>query len=100
MVCGMVAVTCEGLVIAGVPGVSLSAKGEYLAYAGRGKDGKGAVVVLDVEKNAELARVETIQPAPVFPTLAPDGSSLVTHGPPAAARAEPSAPTAVACCWP
>src|SRR5262249_33462055 len=72
----------EGVIIVGTPGASLSADGKVLAYAGRGKDGKGEVVVWDVDKNEQLARVETAQAAPVFPLLSADGKTLATHGPP------------------
>jgi WD40 repeat protein len=75
----------DGVIIAGMPGVSLSANGKVLAYAGRGQDGKGEVVVCDVAEDEVLARVETGQPAPVYPTLSADGKTLVTHGPPAPA---------------
>ncbi|QJX00022.1 WD40 repeat domain-containing protein [Frigoriglobus tundricola] len=88
----------EGVKLVGTPGVSLSAKGERLAYGGTGKDGKGEIVVLDVDENAVLARIVTAQPAPLVPVLSPDGKTLVTHGPPApaptVARAEPGAPPA------
>lgn len=76
-----------GVLLTGVPGVSLSADGTVLAYGGRGKDGKGEVVVWDVDKDEELARVATAQAAPVFPTLSRDGKTLVTHGPPLPAPA-------------
>lgn len=71
-----------GVIIAGTPGVSLSADGKVLAYGARGKDNKGEVVVWDVDSNEALAQVETAQAAPVFPTLSRDGKTLVTHGPP------------------
>src|SRR6185312_8618590 len=45
-------------------------------------DGKREVTVLDVDKNAVLARVVTIQAATVSPLLSPDGTTLVTFGPP------------------
>jgi len=77
----------EGVIIVGVPGVSLSADGKVLAYGGRGKEGKGEVVVWDVDKDEQVARVETAQAAPVFPLLTADGKTLATHGPP------PPAPT-------
>ncbi|MBN9117683.1 MAG: WD40 repeat domain-containing protein [Planctomycetes bacterium] len=86
----------EGVVIVGIAGASLSANGNLLAYGGRGRDGKGEVVVWDVDKNAIVARVETAVQAPVFPLLAPNGTTLVTHGPPVARitlqRMEPGAP--------
>src|SRR5262249_18534487 len=66
-----------------------------LAYGTRGKDGKGEVIVWDVDKNALIARVETAILAPVFPLLSPNGTTLVTHGPPLprimAPRLEPGA---------
>lgn len=86
----------EGVAIVGVPGASLSANGSLLAYGCRGRDGKGEVVVWDVDKNAAVARVETAVMAPVFPLLAPNGTTLVTHGPPVPAprlpRPDPGAP--------
>jgi WD40 repeat protein len=72
----------EGVVIVGIPNVSLSANGDLLAFGGRGKDGKGEVTVLDVDKNAVLTRVVTMQAASVSPLLSPDGTTLVTFGPP------------------
>ena len=75
----------DGVIIVGVPGVSLSADGKWMAFAGRGQEGKGEVVVCDVDKNEVIAQVETSQAAPVYPTLSRDGKILVTHGPPAAA---------------
>jgi WD40 repeat protein len=86
----------EGVVIVGTPGASLSADGKVLAYGGRGKEGKGEVVVWDVDKNEQLARVEAAQAAPVFPCLTRDGKTLATHGPPLAAPTvrEPAFPGA------
>ena len=75
----------DGVIIVGTPGVSLSADGRVLAYGGRGEDGKGAVVVCDVDKDVVLAQLETAQGAPIYPLLSRDGKTLVTHGPPAAA---------------
>ena len=75
----------EGVIIVGTPGASLSADGNVLAYGGRGQDGKGVVVVWDLERNEQLARIETVQAAPVFPLLSQDGKTLVSHGPPAPA---------------
>jgi WD40 repeat protein len=72
----------EGVIIVGVPGASLSADGKRLAYGGKGKEGKGEVVVWDVDRNEQVARVETVQAAPVYPLLSHDGKTLVTHGPP------------------
>ncbi len=72
----------EGLILVGIPGVSLSADGKVLAYSCRGKDNKSWVVVCSVDKNEELAQVETLHPAPVHPTLSRDGKTLATHGPP------------------
>lgn len=66
----------------GVPGASLSGNGKVLAYSGRSRDGKGWVVVWDVNKNELITEIETAQAAPIFPTLSPDGKTLVTHGPP------------------
>ena len=54
----------EGVVIAGTPSAALSADGSVLAYGGRGKNGKGEVVVWSVDKNELLARFETAQAAP------------------------------------
>lgn len=72
----------EGVIVVGVAGASFSADGKSLAYGGRLKDGLGGVVVWNVDKNELIARVETLQSAPVFPLLAADGKTLVTHGPP------------------
>ncbi len=72
----------DGVIIVGTPGVSLSGDGKVLAYGGRGRDGKGWVVVWDVGQNVALAQVETAQAAPVFPNLSRDGKTLITHGPP------------------
>lgn len=74
-----------GVVIAGVPGVSLSADGKLLAYGVRGLEGRGEAVVCDVDKDEVVAQVETAQSAPIYPLLARDGKTLVTHGPPAPA---------------
>jgi WD40 repeat protein len=86
----------DGVVIAGVPGISLSADGRVLAYGGRGQDGKGAVVVWEVDTDQVLSVVDTDQAAPVYPTLSRDGRTLVTHGPPAPApkltKEDPDAP--------
>lgn len=86
----------EGVVLVGIPGAALSSNGSLLAYGARGKDGRGEVVVWDVNKNAAVAQVETAIMAPVFPLLSPDGATLVTHGPPVARitvpRMEPGAP--------
>lgn len=86
----------EGAVLVGVPGAALTANGNLLAYGARGRDGKGEVIVWDVDKNALVARVETAILAPVFPLLSPNGTTLVTHGPPmarpTAPRVEPGAP--------
>jgi WD40 repeat protein len=86
----------EGVILVGTPGVSLSADGKVMAYGGRGRDGKGAVVVWGMDNNVALAQVETAQAAPVYPTLSADGKTLVTHGPPApapkVAPADPSTP--------
>lgn len=82
-----------GIQILGIPGVCLSADGKLLAYGGRGKDGKGWVVLWDVENNELVNEIETVQAAPVFPTLSADGKTLVTHGPPLpATRLEPLEP--------
>lgn len=74
----------EGVVLVGVPGAALSSDGKLLAYAGRGKDGRGDVVVWDVDKNALVTLVETAINYPVSPLLSPNGATLVTHGPPVA----------------
>lgn len=79
----------EGILLVGTPGVALSADGKVLAYGARGKENKGAAVVLDVDNNEVLATVETDSPGPVFPELSRDGMLLVTLGPP------PPAPRAV-----
>jgi WD40 repeat protein len=75
----------EGVLFTGTPGVCLSADGKVLACGARAKDGKGVVLLWDVARNALLGQVETVQTAPVFPTLSPDGKWLATHGPPAPA---------------
>ena len=80
----------EGVVIAGTPSAALSADGSVLAYGGRGKNGKGEVVVWSVDKNELLARFETAQAAPVFATLSADGRTLATHGPPPPAPKAPA----------
>jgi WD40 repeat protein len=72
----------EGVILVGTPGVSLSADGKVLAYGGRGRDGKGTVVVWGVDNDTVLAQIETSQAAPVYPTLSADGKTLATHGPP------------------
>ncbi len=86
----------EGVVLVGIPGASLSANGSLLAYGGRGQNNRGEVVVWDIDKNALVARVETVQATPVFPLLSPNGETLVTHGPPlpriTAPRTDPGAP--------
>jgi WD40 repeat protein len=77
----------EGILLVGTPGVALSADGKVLAFGARGKDNKGAAVVLDVDNNEALATVATDSPGPVYPELSRDGKTLVTLGPP------PKAPT-------
>jgi hypothetical protein len=72
----------EGVVLAGVPGVSLSADGKILAFTGKGLDIRGEVVVLDVDQNEVLAQCTTSQTAPVYVTLSCDGKTLVSYGPP------------------
>jgi WD40 repeat protein len=72
----------EGVIIVGTPGASLSEDGRILAYGGRGREGKGEVVVWNVDDNEQVARVETIQASPVYPLLSRDGKTLATHGPP------------------
>jgi WD40 repeat protein len=88
----------EGVILVGTPGATLSKDGTVLAYGGRGKLGKGVVVVWSVDRNEPLAQVETIQAAPVFPLLSHDGKTLATHGPPLPAptvrdASSPPAPT-------
>jgi WD40 repeat protein len=78
-----------GLTIVGVPGVSLSTTGAFLAFAARDGAGTGAVVVWDVDNEKVVARVETVQTPPVQPLLSPDGSTLVTHAPPPSVLAPP-----------
>src|SRR5262245_25692921 len=75
----------EGVIIVGIPGVSLSGDGKIMAFGARGMDGKAQVVLWDVEKNEVLGQIDPALAAPVFPTLSPDGKTLVTHGPPAPA---------------
>ncbi len=72
----------RGVTLVGTPGVSLSADGAILAYGGRDQDGVGQAVVWHVDRNELIAQVQTAPPEPVFPTLSPDGKTLVTHGPP------------------
>src|ERR1700722_13843618 len=72
----------DGVIIVGIPGVSLSGDGKTMAYAVRGQEGRGEVVVCDVDKNEVIAQVETDQLAPVFPLLSRDAKTVVTHGPP------------------
>ena len=57
----------DGVIIAGTPGVSLSADGKVLAYGVLGLENRGEVVVCDVDKNEVLAQVETAQSAPGVP---------------------------------
>jgi WD40 repeat protein len=71
-----------GVIIAGTPGVSLSADGKILAFGGRGLDGRGEVVVLDVDQNEVLAQCVTDQQAPVYVTLSRDAKTLASYGPP------------------
>ena len=86
----------EGVVLAGTPAAALSADGSVLAYGGRAVNGKGEVVVWDVPRNELLARFETVQAPPVFPTLSADGRTLVTYGPPLRAPTlAPAAPAAL-----
>ena len=73
-----------GVVLVGIPAVSLSGDGSALAYGGRGKNGKTMAVVWDVNRNEELAIVETAQRGTVYPVLSRDGRLLVTHGAPGA----------------
>jgi WD40 repeat protein len=75
----------EGVIIAGVPGVALSADGKILAFAGKGLDVRGEVVVIDVDQNEVLAQCTTNQAAPVYVTLSRDGKTLISYGPPAPA---------------
>jgi WD40 repeat protein len=86
----------DGVVLAGVPAAALSADGKLLAYSARAQNGRGDVVVWDVDKNALVAHVETVIMYPVAPLLSPNGATLVTHGPPVAKitapRQEPGAP--------
>ena len=63
-------------------GVSVSADGRILAFAGKGLDFRGEVVVLDIDQNEVLAQCTTSQAAPVYVTLSRDGKTLVSYGPP------------------
>lgn len=72
----------EGVLIVGNLGASLSGDGTRLAYGGQARDGKGVVVVWDVDKDEQVARIDTMHRAPVFPLLSGDGKTLVSHGPP------------------
>jgi WD40 repeat protein len=64
--------------------VSLSADGTLFAYDARprqvGKDAQIDVVVWDIEKNAEVARVTALQNQSVSAILSPDGKTLATFG--------------------
>jgi WD40 repeat protein len=82
----------DGILLVGVPGAALSDDGKVLAYGARGRDRKGAAVVVDVDKNEVLAQVETAQAAPIYPELSGDGKTLATHGPPLAAPTANPAP--------
>ncbi len=75
----------DGVIIVGVPGVSLSGDGKVMAYAVRGLENRGEVVVCDVDRNEVIAQVETAQFHPVHPTLSRDAKTLVPHGPAAPA---------------
>jgi WD40 repeat protein len=59
---------------------ALSADGTVLAFDAGGKGPKREVVVWDVEKDAQLARVGVIQNQDISPVLAPDGKKLATRG--------------------
>jgi len=84
----------DGVIIAGIPGVSLSADGKILAFAGKGRDNLGAVVVIDVDPNEVLAVCTTDQAALVYVTLSRDGKTLVSYGPPAPVPTSTPAPKA------
>jgi WD40 repeat protein len=75
----------DGVIIVGVPGVSLSGDGKTMAYAARGQENRGEVVVCDVDRNEVIAQVETAQLHPVHCMLSRDAKTLITHGPPAPA---------------
>ncbi|MDB5309880.1 MAG: hypothetical protein JWO38_4082 [Gemmataceae bacterium] len=69
----------------GGPSVALSADGKVVAQGGSAfgrptKDGRLAVYVWDVDKNAELARITVAQNQQAFPRLSADGSLLATWG--------------------
>jgi WD40 repeat protein len=70
-----------GVVLVGVPVVSLSGDGSVLAYGGRGKNGKSMAVVWDVNRNEERAVIETPLRAPLHMVLSRDGKLLVTFAP-------------------
>jgi WD40 repeat protein len=63
---------------------SLSADGTILAFADRchgpGEIRETEVLVWDVDKNEQLARVTPIQRGHVFPVISPDGKRLATFG--------------------
>ncbi len=56
--------------------VSLSADGKVLAF----DDGEAEIVVWDVDKNVQLARVTGVHDQTVSPVLSPDGKKLATYG--------------------
>ncbi len=72
----------DGILLVGTPGVALSADGKVLAYGARGRDRKGAAVVVDVDSNEVRAVVATDSTGVVVPELSRDGKTLVTLGPP------------------
>jgi len=84
----------NGVIIEGIPGVALSADGRVLAFAGKGRDNRGAVVVVDVDRNEVLAVCATNLAAPVYVALSRDGKTLVSYGPPAPVPSATPAPKA------
>ncbi|MBN9119425.1 MAG: hypothetical protein J0I06_09750 [Planctomycetes bacterium] len=63
--------------------VSLSADGKLFAYDARtrgGKEAKQDVVVWDVDKNEQAARVAVLQNESASAVLSPDGKTLATYG--------------------
>ena len=60
--------------------VSLSADGKVMAFDAAGKGATRDVIVWNVEKDVQLARVSAIQNQNVTPVLSPDGKMLATRG--------------------
>ena len=85
----------DGVFIVGTPSAALSADGKVLAYAGKGQDLRGEIVVIDIDQNEVLAQCTTGQTAAVHVTLSRDGKTLVSYGPPVPAPTLNAAPKAM-----